>query len=109
MRINPKDIKIEYFKSRGPGGQHKNKRFSAVRVMHLPTRLTAIATEQRSQKQNKEIALQRIFKKIAKLNRKKKKRIPTRIPKAVKRRILELKRKRSEKKRLRHRVREDEW
>jgi protein subunit release factor A len=106
--INSRDIKIEFFKSSGPGGQHKNKRFTAVKIIHLPTGMTAIATEQRSQFQNKEIALQRLQEKVSRLTRKKKKRIPTRIPRALKKRILEIKKRHGWIKRLRRKVFDEE-
>lgn len=108
MRISSKDIKVKFFKSSGPGGQHKNKKFTAVKVTYLPIGISAVATEQRSQAQNKEIALQRLKDKIAKLTKKKKKRIPIKIPKAVKEKILESKKRRGQIKRLRRRVKEDE-
>ena len=107
MRISSKDIKVKFFKSSGPGGQHKNKRFTAVKVIHSLTGISAVATEQRSQAQNKALALQRLRSKIERLTRKRKKRFPTKIPNAVKERILELKRRRSQKKLLRKKVAED--
>ena len=107
MRISSKDIKIKFFKSSGPGGQHKNKRFTAVKVIHSPTGVSAVAKEQRSQAQNKKVAFERLISKIEKLTRKKNKRIPTRLPNAVKERILEFKRQRSQKKIARKKVKED--
>jgi len=109
MIIDPKYLKIEYFKSSGPGGQHKNKKFTAVRITHLPTNITAIGSEQRSQLQNKQIALERLREKIKRLTRKKKKRIPVKMPKALREKILESKKRRSHIKRLRQRVKEEEW
>lgn len=103
-----KDIKIEYFKSSGPGGQHKNKRFTAVKVTHLATGIFSVATEQRSQAQNKKVAFQRLKEKLERLTRKKKTRLPTAIPRRVKERILEKKRRRSQKKLSRKKVRQDE-
>lgn len=107
--MNPKDIKIEYFKSSGPGGQHKNKRFTAVKITHLGTGISAVATEQRSQAQNKKSALQRLQGKILKLTKKKKKRIPLKIPASVKEKILESKKRRSRIKQLREKISNDEW
>ncbi|MDD5618604.1 MAG: peptide chain release factor-like protein [Candidatus Omnitrophica bacterium] len=108
MVLREKDIKIEYYKSSGPGGQHKNKRFTAVKVVHLPTGIFSLAAEQRSQAQNKKIALERLKEKIERLTRKKKARIVIAIPQKVKERILDKKRKHSQKKLLRKKVRQDE-
>lgn len=54
------DIKIDTFRGSGPGGQHRNKTDSCVRATHVPSGITAIATEQRSQHQNKRVALERL-------------------------------------------------
>ncbi|PIN07971.1 hypothetical protein CDL12_19457 [Handroanthus impetiginosus] len=51
---------MDTFKASGPGGQHRNKRESAVRVKHLPTGITAQAAEDRSQHKNRAAALARL-------------------------------------------------
>jgi peptide chain release factor 2 len=56
--IPEEDLKIEYSRAGGPGGQNVNKRETAVRVVHLPTNISAHSDNQRSQAQNKEKALQ---------------------------------------------------
>ncbi|MFA5932294.1 MAG: peptide chain release factor-like protein [Candidatus Paceibacterota bacterium] len=61
------DLKIEYSKSGGPGGQNVNKRETAVRLVHIPTGIAVHASNERSQEQNREramaILLAKIFKK----------------------------------------------
>ena len=104
MRHRIRDIRIEYYRSRGPGGQRKNKKETAVRIRHIPTGITAIATESRSQARNRQLALKRLNERLERLKRKKKRRIPTKISISAKERILKEKRLRSEKKKLRQRV-----
>jgi len=106
MRGRLQDIKIEYYRSSGPGGQRKNKKETAVRIRHIPTGITVIATEFRSQAINRQLALERLKERLQKLRRKKKPRIPTRISIAAKERILKDKRLKAEKKKLRQKVAE---
>ncbi|MBK5215630.1 MAG: PCRF domain-containing protein [Candidatus Pacebacteria bacterium] len=58
VEIRPEELRIEFSKSGGPGGQNVNKRETAVRVVHLPTNLSVHVTSERSQEQNKEKALE---------------------------------------------------
>jgi peptide chain release factor 2 len=67
LSIPPDDIRIEYSKSSGPGGQNVNKRETAVRVVHIPTNLAVHVETERSQAQNKEKALTMLSAKLYKL------------------------------------------
>lgn len=57
IKIKPDELKIDTFKSSGPGGQYVNKRMTAVRVTHLPTNTVVASQNERSLQQNKENAL----------------------------------------------------
>jgi len=72
LQINPEDLKVETFRSSGPGGQHMQKTSSAVRVTHLPSGLTAGCQSQRSQHQNKENALRILYARLLEVERVKK-------------------------------------
>ncbi|OIO65837.1 hypothetical protein AUJ30_00340 [Candidatus Wolfebacteria bacterium CG1_02_39_135] len=67
LKIPAEDLKIEFFRSSGPGGQNVNKVETAVRIVHLPTGLTAASQVERSQVQNRERAMKLLQAKLLKL------------------------------------------
>ena len=72
ISIDPDDIKIDVFRSSGPGGQHMQKTSSAVRITHLPTGIVATSQSERSQFQNKDIAMKILQSRVLELELKKK-------------------------------------
>lgn len=72
IQIPEQDLKFEFFRSSGPGGQNVNKVETAVRVVHLPTGLTASSQVERSQVSNREKALRILKAKILDLMEKEK-------------------------------------
>src|SRR5258708_13491192 len=97
------DCDVETYRASGPGGQHRNKTESAVRMTHGPSGIVRVATEHRSQLRNRELALERIWKALEARRRKPKPRVATRPSKAAKGRRLAEKKQQAEKKRARNR------
>lgn len=96
-----REVRVDVYRAAGPGGQHVNRTESAVRLVHLPSGVTVTATDTRSQHRNKEIAFERLIERLKRLNRVPRKRVPTRVPRSVKARRMEAKRRRGETKRHR--------
>lgn len=89
---------VEYFIASGPGGQHRNKTESGVRLTHPPTELSVTATERRSQAQNRGVALERLREGLTLLTYVPKVRRATRPTKGSQRRRVEGKRREGQKK-----------
>jgi protein subunit release factor A len=106
-KILKKQVIIETYRSRGPGGQRKNKTATAVRLKHLPSGITVIATEHRFQAQNRKLAFERLQERLQWLNRPRKRRIPTSVPLGAIERKREEKKIKSIKKHLRQKPRKE--
>ncbi|MBI3399483.1 MAG: peptide chain release factor-like protein [Deltaproteobacteria bacterium] len=99
--IKKSDIEIEFYRSSGPGGQHKNKTATAVRIRHIPTGIVVHASERRSQHLNREVATKRLMAALEKRAFKPKKRIPTKVSELQKGKRLKEKKYTARKKALR--------
>jgi len=93
-----RQCRFEFFRGSGPGGQHRNKVETGVRVHHLPTGLKAQASERRSREQNRAEALKRLAALLERRLRRRRPRIPTSKPAAVKEKETEAKRRQARKK-----------
>jgi len=69
--INERDITYNTLRSSGPGGQNVNKVETAVRAIHIPTGLTVLASDMRSQTQNKKLAYERLIMKLSSIEEEK--------------------------------------
>jgi len=84
-----KDTRVQPFRASGPGGQHRNKVETGIRLFHDVSGITVEAKDSRSREQNLEQAFKRLQRRLQVLNRKQTPRIPTKVPPSQKRQRLE--------------------
>jgi ribosome-associated protein len=96
------ECREEFLVAGGPGGQHRNKAATGVRLLHLPTGVLVTATERRSQAMNRGAALERLRARLAALSHVPRRRVATRPTRASRERRLAEKRRRGERKASRH-------
>lgn len=103
-KVLEREVVVETYRARGPGGQHRNVTESAVRLRHPPSGVSVIAAESRSQHRNREVAFSRLIAKLEDLNRVPKRRIRTHTPRKADEKRLSEKKRRHATKTLRSRV-----
>ena len=87
-----RDCDLDFFIASGPGGQHRNKVETGVRLVHRPTGIMVTATERRSQNANREMAFERMAARLQAMQEVPTPRLPTHSTPASRRRRLKAKR-----------------
>ena len=117
LEINETDLEESFARSSGPGGQNVNKVSTAVTLRHLPTNISVTVQDSRSQAVNRKVARERLLDaiesareqqrmaEVAKREKERRRKSPR--PAALKRRILESKRRRAELKKQRTKIKVD--
>lgn len=96
-----KEVEFTAYQASGPGGQHRNRTFSAIRAKHLPTGLVATASDSRSQLRNRKIALERLRERLVEHFHEDPPRVPTRKKKGIREREKRERQRLADKKKLR--------
>jgi protein subunit release factor B len=65
LKALEQECDLEFFTAGGPGGQHRNRVATGVRLRHRPSGIVVIATERRSQAANRQVALERLARRLA--------------------------------------------
>lgn len=102
-----RETDVAFFVASGPGGQHRNRTATGVRLHHRPSGLVVTATERRSQAQNREVAFERLAVRLEQAQAVQAPRVATRPSRAARRERRGEKRQRGMQKQLRRRVREE--
>jgi protein subunit release factor B len=96
-----KEVVMSFFRAGGPGGQHRNKVETGVRLHHPPSGITVTATEGRSQYRNREVAMERLIAALKKRMMRRKKRVATKPTRGSKKRRVDAKKQRGQLKKQR--------
>lgn len=79
IEIRPEDLKIDFYRASGPGGQYVNRRETAVRITHLPTKIAVSCQSERLQGQNRARAMELLYAKLYQLKLQEKEQEITRL------------------------------
>ena len=96
-----KEVEVTTYQASGPGGQHRNRTYSAVRMTHLPTGITVTASDTRSQLKNRKIALKRLHERLVEHFKTEPPRVATRKSRAVRQRERSEQTRRAQRKQMR--------
>ncbi len=98
------EVEVSVYQASGPGGQHRNRTYSAVRLKHLPTGIVVTAGDYRSQLRNRKIAFERLARRLAEHFHEDPPRKPTKKRTSVRQRERQERERESQKKRSRRPV-----